>query len=162
MAFSKAAMEHIRANNVQDVLWIAYWKSYLDENPADYQAAFRRTLDELLAAGCRVWLLKETPHFPWDAPKAAAKAAHQGQPVEQVSIPAQSYRDYLATPERGFEWAAERGTKLLEFTPWLEQNGTIPVFRNGGVLFLDETHLSRHGALIIQPVFEPLFSKNIP
>ena len=155
--FPEVLLDYIRKHRVPKVLLIACWERYHRHNKKNYFACYQNTIEQLLQAGCQVWVLTEPPLFPWNPPKAAAKAAWLGQPVEKLGISSQCYQKFLEVPDRGHGWAASRGVTILDITPWLVQDGFVPVVRDGNVLLHDPIHLNTHGALIVKEAFAPIF-----
>ncbi len=114
--------------------------SFADEA---WQAATRRTLESLAAAGIRVVAIRATPLPPFDVPTCLARALrHQSSFPGRCAFP--------ATPALSPEiFRAEQagghgipGVGFIDMTPSLCDDRTCPAMRDGMVVYRDDQHLT--------------------
>jgi hypothetical protein len=108
-----------------------------------WQAATRRTLESLAAAGIRVVAIRATPLPPFDVPTCLARALRH-----QSSFPGRCA--FAASPALSPEiFRAEQagghgipGVGFIDMTPSLCDDRTCPAMRDGIVVYRDDQHLT--------------------
>lgn len=128
---------------------------------APYDRSVRQTLDQLAAAGSRIWVMRQVPEIPGYSSLAVARAMARAEPV-----PPSRFITPRAEAERRetsglapFRAAAEAGQITL-IDPWprlcdarecgvmAEEDGT------GGLpLYFDNNHLTNTGARVLRDLY---------
>ncbi|WP_020473816.1 acyltransferase family protein [Zavarzinella formosa] len=156
--FNNAVMNHIRTAKIPAVLLIGVWSSYL--NKPEAIAPFLQTIDDLNAAGVRIYFMREIPTFPFELPRSLVRYHMMGRDISELSLPDQprlaAERFYASILPR----LTERGVAILDPLPYLrtaDNPDLILPYDSGGSLYRDSAHLSPHGAKTIEPLFAPMF-----
>jgi peptidoglycan/LPS O-acetylase OafA/YrhL len=146
-----AALQRIKAITPGLVIMASATAYIRESRPADaasfsdeaWQAATRRTLETLAAAGIRVVAIRATPLPPFDVPTCLARALRH-----QSSFPARCA--FAASPalSPGIFQAEQAsahgipGVGFIDMTPSLCDDHTCPVMREGLVVYRDDQHLT--------------------
>jgi peptidoglycan/LPS O-acetylase OafA/YrhL len=162
--FNDAVMAFIRSNRVRDVVLIAAWGSYLtrDKTPQLLRSGMQDTIDALLGADVRIWIMRDVPIPPWNVPKTMASVVWQrrGNP-EQFGLSLADHRKEFQRQNPVFEGLATKapGVTILDPTTiFVGQNQLCRVEQNGKCFYSDSEHLTTPGAMILRPLLEPLFN----
>jgi hypothetical protein len=154
---AREIVSFVQSKRIPNLLLVARWKGYGAGQSAQFHAAFAKTLSALSPTGAKIWIMKEAPSFPWNAPRALARTALFRQNPESLGITTSEYAAQLADQEREFETAVKFGARTLDPTRELVKNGFVPASENGIPLYRDAHHLTIHGALLLEPLFEEIF-----
>jgi peptidoglycan/LPS O-acetylase OafA/YrhL len=142
-------MEELRQKRIQHVLIANYWRR-LAEQP-NFQTNLLRLIRDLKATGASVTLVKQTPDYSFDVPKALAlKGAFLGsQEFQKRSNESlDSLIDNAAPhPDGSIEVASH----------FCHDTSHCLIEKNGRSLYSDSNHLSIQGAHFIEPVLLPYF-----
>jgi len=146
-----AALQRIKSIAPGLVIMASATAYIRESRPADaasfsdeaWQAATRRTLETLAAAGIRVVAIRATPLPPFDVPTCLARALRH-----QSSFPARCA--FAASPalSPGVFQAEQAGAHgipgvgFIDMTPSLCDDHTCPVMREGVVVYRDDQHLT--------------------
>jgi peptidoglycan/LPS O-acetylase OafA/YrhL len=146
-----AALQRIKAIAPGLVIMASATAYIRESRPADaasfsdaaWQAATRRTLESLVAAGTRVVAIRATPLPPFDVPTCLARALRH-----QSSFPGRCV--FAASPalSPGIFHAEQAsahgipGVGFIDMTPSLCDDHTCPVMRAGLVVYRDDQHLT--------------------
>jgi len=158
-AVGEAIVAFVRANHIRNVLLAARWKGYRAGTSLTFHTAFVKTIAALRESGAKVWVMEEVPNFPLDVPKSLASAALFRHDPEKLNLPLASYRAQLVDQEREFLQVVGPGVVLLEPSTCLVRNSVAPVCLDGVPLYRDIHHLTTHGAMLLQPMFETMLSR---
>ena len=109
---------------------------------------------------CNEYSMQEVPNFSWDVSRALARAALFKKDVEKLTLPLNSYFEQTANQEREFAQAATSNVIVLNPVKFLSKAEIIPSSENGFPIYRDVHHLTLHGAILIRPMFLPMFSSN--
>jgi hypothetical protein len=162
VAFNNAVVDFIRARRVGDVILIAYWSAYLDDHdPARLRRGLLDTMEALKDSGARVWIMRQVPAHPWDVPKAVASAICRGQDPEQLGLPVAEHRKLSRSEDAILEGLAAQcpGVTFLNPTDlFVDDAGLCRMVQGGKTLYSDKDHLTLDGAMLLRPLFEPIFA----
>ena len=162
--FNDAVVQFIRDHHVPDVLIVARWDYYMetDNGTADLHRGLVATRDALQKAGARVWIMRQVPKYPWDVPKALASAVLHGRHPEELGALAEDYRAELLREAPLFDGLEKNSTSLTLLDPaalFVDGSGRCRVAQNGKSLYYDSDHVNAAGAMMLRPLFEPIFGK---
>jgi hypothetical protein len=157
-AFNEATFEFVRAHRVRNVVLAGMWAIYQDDRNA-FVEAFRTTTAALNEAGATVWVVEDTPKFPWDVPKALARAAFLGDAPADLSLPSATYEQQLRRQDIEFVRTLGPGVKILRPGSYLSRGDVVPISGEGIAIYRDSDHLSVHGAMLLVPMFAPVLSR---
>jgi peptidoglycan/LPS O-acetylase OafA/YrhL len=182
--YSHATLEHICANQqirtvVMHGRWsagilgpneiknfnsnsIRYWgQPSMNENErcVFYGSMLQKTIDRLINAGKRVFLIYSIPEPELDIPKLLASSLSKNEDLpETIPLSSFSARQKLA-------FSALNGIKdhpqIVRIKPHekMLQNNQLIIQVNGNALYYDDDHLSNHGAELISPLLDPIFAR---
>jgi len=159
-AFGEAVIRFIRAHHIPNVILIARWQGYKAGQSPEFHSALTKTLSALQTSVANIWIMQEVPNFSWDVPRALARAALFKKDVEKLTLPLNSYFEQTANQEREFAQAATSNVIVLNPVKFLSKGEIIPSSENGFPIYRDVHHLTLHGAILIRPMFLPMFSSN--
>ena len=179
--FNQEAKRLLAQPQLHDVILVAHWSIYAqgEENgrtdlmihapgsrqaDVDYAqrqlaAGLQASIEQLRAAGKRVWLVKEAPEQRVDIAQRLARLAMLGAPTAGFGRP-QVERDHRqAFIDQLFHRLGERDdqVRVLDPTPLFCADGqTCVAEERGEALYRDTNHLSDGGALKAVPLFDPV------
>ena len=165
--FSDAIITYVRRERVSDVLLVARWDYYLHHfgEAGAGSNALRRclvaTIRELRNSGARVWIMKDVPRQPWEDPATVlAQTALWGRDPETLGLPLAEYRKQSRAEDAIFAAVAVPGVVVLDPTPcFLNRANLCRVAGGGYSLYADRDHLTVQGAMLLSPLFEPIFDR---
>ncbi len=116
-------------------------------------------IDRLNAAGTHVWLVKDVPLLPFKAPARLVRLSLSGEDVGQARFPFVEHAARVAYIGALFDALAESNPKVSVLDPASVLCDGQDCFaeRGGWSLYMDNNHLSGHGARALAPLFEPVF-----
>ena len=162
VAFNDAVAAYIRRKHVGDVILIGSWQGCIDfdHGTEKLRRALLATIAALKESGTRVWVMKDVPHQNFNVPNALASAGFFGRDPESLGLPATQERDALRAMAPLFDGIDDPDVTFLDpadlfFSP----QGFYRVAAGGYALYRDNHHLSTHGAMLLRPLFEPIFEK---
>jgi peptidoglycan/LPS O-acetylase OafA/YrhL len=156
--YGDAVIRFIKAHQIPNVLLIARWKVYQAAKSSEFHSALTETLAELQKCQVKIWIMQEVPNFSWDVPKALARAGVFNNDPEKLNLPLSSYFKQVADEEHEFLRAAASGILVLNPAPYLTQGAMVPLTEKGFPIYQDRQHLTIHGAMLLRPMFLPLFA----
>lgn len=165
IAFNEAIAEFIRRHHVSDVLLVADWGGYGSKTDADntipeLHRGLLATISALKGSGTRIWVMKQVPEHRWNVPRALASTVFFGGDPEQVGLPLAEHRKVLQRHDPIFEGLAALDVSVLDPTELFVRNADMCQAAEGGkALYWDNQHLTIHGAMLLRPLFEPIFRR---
>lgn len=158
--YNECVVEYIRHHPVKNVLIVGCWQGYLSqEGPERVHQGLLDTVRLLQGLGTKVWIMRMVPNHRCDVPRALAGNAYWGGDTGQVGL---RLADHLADQhfeDQLFNGVTELGATVLDPVPVLGSDGDrCRVVQDGRPLFWDSHHLTTHGAMVLRPLFEPIFS----
>jgi peptidoglycan/LPS O-acetylase OafA/YrhL len=167
-AFNRAIVEFVRSSRVGDVVLIACWGGYLRDGDGylkDGEAARLRrglldTIILLKEAGARIWIMKQVPRPGWNVPQALTSAVIFGRNPEALGLSLSAHREASQLQSPIFEGLTNKfsGVSVLDPTDlFVAGSGRCRVVVSGKPLYWDDHHLSVAGAMLLRPLFEPIY-----
>jgi len=157
IAFNDAVVEFIRRERLSDVLIVAVWGGYGGETDQLHRGLLA-TINALKNSGARIWIMKQVPEQHWSVPQALASAVMFGRNPEGLGLPLVEYRRASRRQELVFDGVAGRGVTVLDPTQFFVNDANLcRVAKDGKALYRDTEHLTTYGAMLLRPLFEPIF-----
>jgi hypothetical protein len=104
--------------------------------------------------------MRQVPRYPWDVPKALASAILHGQNPEALGLTPAEQRAQSMRQDPIFEGLAKGSSRVTVLDPttfFEDTTGRCRVAKDGKALYFDSDHVSVAGAMMLQPLFEPIF-----
>jgi peptidoglycan/LPS O-acetylase OafA/YrhL len=161
--YSRSIVDFVIRNHVKKVLLAARWDAYASpsltkKQRAEFDSDYSKTLTALHGAGATVYVLLTVPTYDFDVRLALARGLMTRSDLRALRVPAKTQEARLAY-ERRILHEGEKGTIILDPTRYLvEQDDFLELERDGWSDYIDSNHLSNHGAALLLPLFEPLFT----
>jgi peptidoglycan/LPS O-acetylase OafA/YrhL len=161
--FAARWQERILRGDIKNVLMVAKWDRYYYPDAWKYLGSYpqwnvdtamrelRDTVRAMLDAGCEVWVLDEVPNFAKD-PIVMTRIFDNKPWQEPVDTDGKSHFARKALAE-----VHSPHLHILDPYPVLAPDGRLTAVRDGRFLYMDSTHLSTDGALLLKPVLRPMF-----
>jgi hypothetical protein len=161
IAYNNAVVEFIRSKRVGDVVIVAKWGGHRNESStARIRRGLLDTISALRDTGARIWIVRQVPKPRLDVPQALASAVLHGHDPEEVGLPLAEYRKEFQRQDPIFEGLATEfpGVTVLDPTSlFVGSKNLCRVVEGGKALYCDDYHLSAAGAMLLRPLFEPIF-----
>ena len=157
LAYNNAVREFILKNHIPNVVIVARWDN--DEIPP-LRSGIIATINALNGSGTRIWIMREVPIQHWDVPNALATTVWHGGDPEKIGLPLAEYQKEFKRQNPIFEGLAAKyaGITVLDPTYFLvSSNNLCRVVEGGKPLYCDNSHLTATGAMLLRPLFEPIF-----
>jgi peptidoglycan/LPS O-acetylase OafA/YrhL len=185
--FNRAMAEWLLSSDVTDVVLVARWNTYAtglpsrgadsrvkqvlrigddsssfagaaDDNASSLERGLERTFAALVKAGKRVWLLEEVPYIGYEVPDTLAQLYLTNRPFDLIAPDlalhrqeAQRFRDMLLPFEKkGLVVRLDPATILCPGAKCDVSRANVPLYK-------DDDHLSRQGALLLEPILNKIF-----
>lgn len=134
----------------------------LPENRRVFERSLESTVERLRRAGKRVWIVASVPEVGWDVPSTLARAHRFGRDLQI----APTRRQFLARQAFVFatleDLTVAAGITVLRPDTVLCPQTTCAIVVDGRPLYFDGHHLTLHGARLLEPLFESVFSGTSP
>lgn len=129
------------------------------EAPEIFEEALQETLLRLDEMGVKVWFMDDVPLQSHSVPETVMLASIRGK---GLNVAAKSREDFWVETHvtRTLLERVLSGSSALRLDPiplLADQDGFLPMARDGKPLCSDEHHLSPFGAEQLKPLFEPIF-----
>jgi peptidoglycan/LPS O-acetylase OafA/YrhL len=162
VAFNNAVIEFIRSKHISDVLIIARWDYYIDADKGTdrLRSGVLATINALQDSGARIWIMRQVPKYPWNVPKALASAVLHGRNVEELGRPLAEQRKESQLQDPIFEGLAAKFPNVTVLDPtglFVDASSRCRVAQDGKALYLDTDHVNVAGAMMLRPLFKPVF-----
>lgn len=176
------ALQYIRDNSdVRAVFLAANWGLYVMGGPDgkrlklitdsahvshsadDATAVFHRHLgplvEQMTSEGKAVYIMEQVPdQFDFDPRSAFYQSVHTRQKIAIQGISASTSAEYMARPNSIInELASLPGVHVLNPSTVMCSDRTCPMRQGDTLLYADDNHLSKAGAMNLEPLFIPAF-----
>lgn len=171
----------VRRRRIHDVILVAYWSVYTDgwelppvppgpfltsRAPGDtgssrlvFSRALSRTIDTLLAAGARVWIIEQVPSQPFNVPRWLATTAKRGGDPSHLGRPVAEHQARQRFVAAVFARVANGRTVItVDPAAALCDARLCPASAGGRSLYADNNHLSTFGATHLRNLLRPMFA----
>ncbi|MGD0088585.1 MAG: acyltransferase family protein [Planctomycetota bacterium] len=157
--YNDAVVAFITKNHVHDVLLVAKWRWYIDIDGSErIHSALLATTNALKRSGARIWILKMVPDYEVDVPKALAASVWFGSETPSGRS-LTKWRKFCPTEETCYEGLDLAGITVLDPAQlFVGPANTCRTADCGRSLYSDSHHLTAQGALLLRPLFEPIFA----
>lgn len=160
--FNNAVLDFIIRNRVRDVVLIACWSCNieLDHGPDRLRGSLISTIEALQKSGTRIWIMRGVPSLRGNVPNALATAVMAGRDPDEIGLPLSEHRQESMRQDPLFSGLATQfgNVTVLDATDlFLNRSNRCRVAEGGEALYYDENHLTAAGAMLLRPLFEPLF-----
>ena len=159
--FNNAVVEFIRSKHVGDVVLVASWGGYVTAGgTARIRSGLVETISALKDTGARIWIMRPVPFSRRDVPQALASAVFHGHDPEETGLPLAEYRKEFQGQDPIFQGLATKFPSVTVLDPsdlFVGPKNLCRVAEGGKALYCDITHLSVAGAMVLRPLFEPIF-----
>ena len=168
MDMTRAAVEMIREKRIPIVLLSCYWWFYpnqdltalLDDGSTltgmDALAqGLRTTIAALEEAGCEIWVLRPIPSYSFSVPQIMMRTMRSGRDPRPFYMSLADHNEKNADVQMILDEIGDShpGVKFLDPVPSLCPEGVCLPEVDNQPLYFDNNHLSKFGALYIEPVF---------
>lgn len=156
--YNTAVVEFIHSKRVSNVVIVANWSGYPDA--AQLRRSLFSTLDALKGSGAKVWILRQVPKQRWNVPRVLGTVAWRGGDPEKFGLPVSEYYEQLHIQEPLFSDLATEFemVTILDPTKLFVAGSLCRVADGGNALYWDDNHLTVAGAMLLRPLFEPIFA----
>ncbi len=173
-------VEFVRTRRIEHVILAARWNMYVfgdsghyqdllcDETtvsttPEEAQNVFRRALQrtcrQLRNAGAEIWILRQVPIQPRNTPGTILKLALRQRDLNGLASRVEENRQHFAAINGLLDAAAGERIHFLDPAPcFADDSGRYQVAVEGIAAYVDQDHLSAHGAMQLRPLFRPILA----
>ena len=158
IAYNKLIVDFINSKHIPNVILVARWDKVSIDGLSIGMVA---TLNALRNSGSRIWIMREIPIQHWNVPVALASAVWHGRDINKMGLPSSEYLLEYQRQNPIFDGLTREYPNVRILDPvvfFLSSNNRYSVVRNGQALYCDDHHISTAGAMLLRPLFEPIFS----
>lgn len=160
--FNSAVVEFIRRKRVGNVVLIARWELYIkaDKGTERLRSGVLAMVDALLDSGAKIWIMRQVPKHHWDVPSSLTATVLRGGDPEELGLPLSEHLNELENQNPIFEGIAGKLPTVTILDPtelFLTSNNLCRVAMGGEALYYDYNHLTVAGAMVLRPLFDPIF-----
>lgn len=159
LPWNEAVLEYVREKRPRNVLLAGFWARREIEQAqgwAEFANALDATVGELAALGVQVWILRTVPIYQGDLPKSMVRASMNGARIEDLGLSLQAYREQSESQDKAFESLAKYRVNILDPEISMVKDDRCLVLLGDAPVYFDNTHLTRGGSVILEPVFKPM------
>jgi hypothetical protein len=181
LEFHEAALDYIRRHHVPSVVLISYWANYTEGSAtgsseffitddetlmlnaetglAVLERGLQRTIQALRESGVRqISILRQVPEQPIHVKDVLAARMLAGLSIDHLGATRESYRKRQHRVDAILARIRAPEVRILDpEQAMFGSNERTILIQNNRVTFEDEGHVSVEGALLMKPVFEPVF-----
>ena len=163
IAFNDAVVEFIRRKHVNNVVLAARWDYYIDIDKGTnrLRSGVLATINALHDSGARIWIMRQVPKHRWNVPQALVSAAWHGGSPEELGCSLAEHLQEIKRQDPIFEGFGAKFSSVTVLDPtdlFVNASGRCRVAEGGKPLYMDKDHLTVVGAMLLQPLFEPIFA----
>lgn len=175
--FNHAVFNYIERKKIKNVILVSHWNDYAlgtqgvphssrlksslhpGQKPKKVFAShLTDTVNQLKTIGVNVWILKQPPEQHLYAPKALANAHRFGIDKKQLGVSVEEHQLRQTYVNQVLHSLESETVHILDPMPYLVNEAHLCIMeKDGHSLYRDTNHLSRYGALLLAPLFDPVF-----
>ena len=155
--FNNAVVEFICTKRVRNIVIVARWDC---DTVTRLHSGLLDTISALKDTGARIWIMRDVPiHRRRNIPKAFALAIWHGKDTKDIGVTFEEYNAEFQRQNPIFEGVEQfPNVTILDPTDYFRNsNNLCRVVVDDNVLYYDGNHLSAAGAMLLRPLFEPVF-----
>jgi len=170
--------ELVKKNGIKEVILVGRWNGYvfgtstlrgevkvsaeLLERQRMFETIFKHTVESLRAAGVRVHVMKQVPLQNFNVPHTMANMMrYEGAgetAFKKMSVLKEAHKKRQRFVDGVIDRSKRQGVQVYDPTGYFARGGSHCRMEIDGVpLYRDRDHLSKLGAMQLEPMFEPLF-----
>ncbi len=156
--FNDAVISFIRSKRIQTVVIAAKWSG--GEENRWLRQGLEAAISALRGTDTRVLIMGQVPNPKWDVPHTLAFTFWLGRDTELLGLPLGEYRKKFQSQCRIFEEVASEFPGITVLDPsvyFVNPNKLCRVEKDSSALYSDDNHLTVAGAMLLRPLFEPIF-----
>jgi peptidoglycan/LPS O-acetylase OafA/YrhL len=163
LAHNRATLGAVRGDSaIHTVFLIARYSQARDDMGDGYFEELGGVARALADAGKSVVLIYPSPEYAWPVPIHLARAAHRGEPLEDLGVPRVTFEARRAP----FTSALDRiraDARIGKVDPArrLCDEERCHIYAEGKPLYFDDDHLSVAGARYVAPLFAKYFGSRV-
>ena len=165
-AFSRAIVEYVKTHQIPQVLLVARWRGYFEEEAKDseegaFADALLETIRELRQVGCEPWVLLEVPNHRAPVPEVLLHQELFGRDIGPLQCSPKDRLNQHAAMQDLLPQLKLAGARVIDVGPALFDPLTnrYVMDLNDVALYYDAHHLTQVGARLVAPVFaEAMFA----
>jgi hypothetical protein len=159
--FGEAVIQFAATQKVKNLALIANWDGSINFfGNTLFKHGLKTTLKGLARSGCRIWIMPSVPTYKWHIPRMLAYSIIEGKAISEIGMPLDDYQHGQSQQKELFLDADQRHLlSILDPLPFFTGANQRCLVQTGGwSLYIDNHHLSEHGAQHLKPMFEPIFA----
>jgi len=159
IAFNSAVVDFVHRKRVGNVVLAANWGGYRES--ARLRHCLFETMDALKDTSARIWIMRSVPRQRWNVPSALALTVLHGNSPEELGCTLAEHRNEFRRQDPMFEGLATKYPNVTFMDPtylFVNASGRCRVAKGGKALYCDEEHLTVAGAMLLKPLFDPIFA----
>ncbi len=178
------ALQYIKDNNIKNIILVARWSYYVEggqrglhtafitdsnspsTSSAEAEIVFERNfttkVQELSREARAIYIVEQVPEqFKFDTRDAFYRAVHSGRDIQSLAISTKDNEAYQALPHLVIaSLATLPGVHIIDpATILCKTDGLCELEGGGRLIYRDEDHLSTAGAMVLEPLFTPVFER---
>lgn len=151
--YADAVLRHVREHAIRDVVLIANWSGYRNDDggpsAATLEQALLATVSALARAGARTWVVLQIPKQPFDVPAALARTRASGFDLTTACAASDATNGITGTSDpRVLERIVAAGGRIVDPRPQFAdaRDGRCVLAEDGAPVYADRHHLTATGA----------------
>ena len=160
--YNRAVVDFIRNHHVSNVIIIACWDKYTTEQGmSPVRLALHDTLVGLADAGTKVWIMRKILSHPGHVPDEMAAAVFHRQNPDELGLTEAEQTLAIRRQDTLFDGFTKQFHNVTVLDPtalFINSNHLYRVSVGDKLLYWDNSHLSYDGAMLLRPIFEPIFN----
>ena len=161
--YNHAVAEFVRTNRVRDVIIVANWGVYFanEKEATQLRNGLLDTVNTLKDTGARIWIIRQVPKPHWNVPDTLAATIWHGGDIGKLGLPLSEYRKEFQRQNPIFNGLTLKfpDVTILDPTDFFVNSSKhlCRVVDGDTALYADHNHVSTAGAMLLRPLFEPIF-----
>lgn len=179
--YGTSVLEFVEQADIEHVVLAARWNAYvfggdggdrsqllcdsttLSTSPEQAGSVLRKSLREtcqrLTAAGTTVWILRQVPFQPNNAPGTILKLAIWERDLNELATTVDEHQLRFAAINQLLDSVSDLSVRYLDPVPFVaDENGRCRTVIDNVAVYSDQDHLSAHGALQLQPLLRQVLT----
>ncbi len=162
-SINNAIVDFIIKQHIPDVIIVAAWNAYDDGTNQGTDTICRDlkiTIDAFKGTGTKIWVMRSVPAQKWNVPKALATTVCYGGNIEELGPTLSEILKSYDSRRQDAILNGLHGSAVTILDPtmfFVDQKGRCRLTEGGEALYCDNNHLTVQGAMMLRPLFEPIF-----